>query len=1348
MLKRIFAREKSAVSPCELFSDRAAPGCAGAPPAASACNVARTPHEEMYAGAHVCCLLFPKRALSTKALPSHACGRLALLAQQAGHLRSQGYALLTALLLLLASAYAQDAQLLAPGKALEATISGGQSHTYRITLTAGQFVHFDVQQQACNVALTLTAPDGKPALEVSVTGFGLPETMSEIVAISGEYQLVIRSISLPKITGKYQLSALVKDAPDERDRKRITAERLLLAYPKLTEPRQRLENAQQAQALWAELGERYWEAFALSLVSFAQSGLNQREPAYATMEQALAIAREIKSRASEASILNNLAGYLTTAGKREQAVTYYEQAAAIFRAINDKQFLLNPLGSLGDYYYSRAQYEKADGYYDQVLAIAQETGNRFGEAGAIRVKGMIAHKLKQYDQAQELLEQSLTMSRELKNVDAQSFSLRELGQLNLSRELPIKADEYFNQALQLVRSTGNRRYELIELQRVAAAYHSVYLDEKAMKLYEAALVIARELKDAANELNVMAYLGETYLNTSRLDQFLTTLEQRLTLSRAIGNKREQTSALSGFCFAYTRPLQKPEQGISYCEQALTMARENGLTRIERDALEGLSLAWVSQFQYEKAIDYLNQAIALTIKTEDRVGVGLSYFSLSALHSYLGQRDKGIEYAEKSLSNLKASARKLARIYDVLILLGDLYQQAGQLDKAIATHEEAVAFLKGSEVAGYESVAVQNLGYDYVKAGRYDKAIELFEAAQKVIGKHQLSQPFEWYGYLGSGEARRELKDYNRAFQDHLRSLLLSQQYPISKQFTGQVLEQLMKDGKVINNLPLAIFYGKQAINSYQEVRYGIRNLEKDLQQSFLKSKEQTYRELADLLISQGRLPEAEQVIRMLKEEEYFEYIRRDEKNAPRSEKASLTPEEAALDKRYREIAEQLTALGAERNTLLEKKGRTPEEEQRVNKLEKDLTVAAQVFQKFLDQLSTELTARKGREANIVQLNDSQAFMDDLRELGRGTVALYTVVTEDRFHVILTTSDVRKSYSYAIKAADLNRKVLDFRAALQNPKLDPLPLAQELYQILVAPLAKDLRAAQAETLMWSLDGVLRYMPMAALHDGEKYLVERWRNVVFTTASKARLKDEPSRKWNALGLGVTKSFGEKIPALPAVADEMHGIIREAGSATGVLPGVIKLDEQFTQEAMLMGLRQRPPVVHVASHFQFQPGNETDSALLLGDGNFLSLAQIKALTNVFSGVELLTLSACNTATGGSGANGKEIEGFGMLAQQKGAKAVVASLWPVADRSTKELMKEFYQSRETNGTTKAKALRQAQLKLLRGEIVMTIDLTKREIVHEEDKTANQARFKVDPKKPYAHPYYWAPFILIGNWK
>src|SRR5262249_44363695 len=121
---------------------------------------------------------------------------------------------------------------------------------------------------------------------------------------------------------------------------------------------------------------------------------------------------------------------------------------------------------------------------------------------------------------------------------------------------------------------------------------------------------------------------------------------------------------------------------------------------------------------------------------------------------------------------------------------------------------------------------------------------------------------------------------------------------------------------------------------------------------------------------------------------------------------------------------------------------------------------------------------------------------------------------------------------------------------------------------------------------------------------------------------------------------------------------------------------------------------------SHFQFRPGNEAESFLLLGDGSHLSLAQLKEQWNVFRGVDLLTLSACDTAMGSSGATGTEVEGFAVLAQRKGAKAVVASLWPVADTSTQALMQTFYRQRESQpGMPKVEALRQAQLALLRGQ-------------------------------------------------
>jgi CHAT domain-containing protein len=270
-------------------------------------------------------------------------------------------------------------------------------------------------------------------------------------------------------------------------------------------------------------------------------------------------------------------------------------------------------------------------------------------------------------------------------------------------------------------------------------------------------------------------------------------------------------------------------------------------------------------------------------------------------------------------------------------------------------------------------------------------------------------------------------------------------------------------------------------------------------------------------------------------------------------------------------------------------------------------------------------------------------------------------------------------------------------------------------------------------MWSLDGALRYIPLAALHDGREYLVEKYRNIVFTPASVAKLAALPTvSQWHGLGMGVSKSYGG-FSALPSVPAELRAIIRETGTpeSVGVLPGHTLLDDTFTEDNLKKGLLANYPLVHIASHFVFGAGNDTESYLLLGgtgaEGQRLTLAEINDDPDIsFNDVELLTLSACNTALSTPG-DGREVDGLGILAQRKGAKAVMAMLWSVYDPSTSELMQNFYRNWTTGAhVSKAEALRRAQLALLHGAPGQT----------------------PSTKALYTHPYYWAPFILIGNWQ
>ena len=804
-------------------------------------------------------------------------------------------------------------------------------------------------------------------------------------------------------------------------------------------------------------------------------------------------------------------------------------------------------------------------------------------------------------------------------------------------------------------------------------------------------------------------------------------------------------------------LDEYDKAAESYEQALAFHRERHDRTGEGRALNELANAYYALGRFERVIADAEAARAIMREVQDRAGEAAALNMLGAAYHELGSYDRAIDYYQQALAVVRALKDRMSEA-GALNNIGESLRLSGRCGEALKYVEQALALtrppapppgvyqavVRDPHDVKAEGVTLDSLGAAYYCLGRDDRAAD---ALAEALSLHRETGNLFDEGITRNNLGRVLLRQgqTDKALEQFARALVVNRAVKNLKE-EGATLSNLMLAWRARGNTRLAVFYGKQAVNDFQEIRSNIQKLDRFTQKGFLSARQETYRALADLLISAGRLAEAEQVVRLLKEEEYFEFVRRDGGEASSlTARAALTPAEAGFERRYLEIADRVAALGRERGSLREKDKLTPEEEQKLTQLEADLEVAGQAFQQFLDQLATELGDTPVATERVFQLRESQALMDTLRELGHGAVALYTVVGADKYRVILITPDVQKAAEYPIKATELYAKVAAFRAALQDPRSDPRPLAEELYHILVGPVANDLKAARAETLMWSLDDVLRYVPTAALYDGDAYLVERYRNVVFTPASASRLKDEPAANWTGLGLGVSKPH-DNFPALPAVSAELHGIIREQtaqpAAAGGVLAGRVMLDEAFNADALKAALRQRYPVVHIASHFQFTPGNETDSFLLLGDGSHLSLAQIKSATNLFSGVELLTLSACDTAAGGAGADGREVESFGVLAQRQGAKAVLASLWPVADASTKELMEQFYRLRNAQaGTPKAEALRQAQLSLLHGATTAAGASSQRGLSSETVAPASAG-------PSYAHPYFWAPFILIGNWK
>jgi CHAT domain-containing protein/Tfp pilus assembly protein PilF len=935
---------------------------------------------------------------------------------------------------------------------------------------------------------------------------------------------------------------------------------------------------------------------------------------------------------------------------------------------------------------------------------------------ALNNLGFTYDRLSQYEKALSCYEQALVLAREVGNREGEERDLNQLGRVYLELSQYEKALPFHEQALTIARAVGDRQGEGWPLLNLGVAYAGLSQYDKALPCYEQALVLAREVGDRRLAGLALSNLGRVYSELSQYDQARTFYEQALVLAREVGDRGEEGWAFNNLGFVY-QALGQYDKALPSYEQALVLAREVGNRRGEALTLANLGGVYQALGQYDQALISNEQALVLARKAETQSVEGLVLRALGFVYQALRQYDQALTFYEQALTTLQKVGYRLEE-GNTFNALGRVYQALGQYDQALTYAEHGLSLARTVGNRDGEGWALSTLSDVYTALGQYDQALTHAEQALMIL---------------------REVGD---------------------REGTGWAFGQLMAVWKAQHQPRLAIFYGKQAVNMFQEIRGFLLPLAHEFQEGFLTSRTPVYRQLAELLIAAGRLPEAQQVLNLLKAEEYLDFVRRDAPTATALQgQATLTPEEAGWTQRYRAIADRLAALGTEYGALRRKPVHTAADTQRLEALEADLGVARQAFEQFLAQLQTEARQAPQSQERLAHLTEeSQGLMDALRDLGPGTVALYTLVTDTAYRVILTTPEVQLAREFPIAPADLARKVLAFRDALDpgrpgGLRRDPRPLARELYQILVAPIAQDLQQAHAQTLMWSLDGVLRYLSLAALHDGAQYLLERYRLVVFTPASATRLKDLPQHPWRGVGFGVSKAH-EGFTALPTVPDELRGIIRDATqrNAAGVLPGLIHLDEAFTDATLRAALRQHYPVVHIASHFQLHPGDDTASFLLLGDGSHLALAQLKTWPQPFEGVELLTLSACNTAVGSPGAEGQEVEGLAVLAQRQGAKAVVATLWPVADASTQVLMQTFYRLRESRlELPKVEALRQAQLALLRGAGLSgaTTQLggaRSLDLIKEAPSGAGLPPFVPDPQAPYAHPAYWAPYVLMGN--
>jgi CHAT domain-containing protein len=350
-------------------------------------------------------------------------------------------------------------------------------------------------------------------------------------------------------------------------------------------------------------------------------------------------------------------------------------------------------------------------------------------------------------------------------------------------------------------------------------------------------------------------------------------------------------------------------------------------------------------------------------------------------------------------------------------------------------------------------------------------------------------------------------------------------------------------------------------------------------------------------------------------------------------------------------------------------------------------------------------------SQIVQLNQ------DIDKIDPESALIYPIILEDRLEVIFKfPGQPLKHYVTLVKQTEVEKTVIELRRNILKRNYPEVVIekATQLYDWLIKPLEKDLeKSYEVKTLVFVLDGVLRNIPMSVLYDGkgQEYLMQK--PYALALVPGLQLFDLRPREQERLEV-LTAGVSEQREVEQRKFDELPNVVEELQQIGSVVPSESLLNPEFTEANLQQQINSGAfSTVHIATHGKFSSDPEEtfilayDQLLNSNDLNNLLRSNNQSSSSI---VELLVLSACETAQG----DNRATLGLAGIAVRAGARSTLATLWQVSDRSTAKLMEQFYKELTNPKLTKSQALHQAQLELF---------------------------------KQYKAPYYWAPFVLVGNW-
>ncbi|MEW5821864.1 MAG: CHAT domain-containing protein [Cyanobacteriota bacterium] len=920
----------------------------------------------------------------------------------------------------------------------------------------------------------------------------------------------------------------------------------------------------------------------------------------------------------------------------------------------------------------------------------------------------------QYLEARELFEKALLKAEADKDLRNEAKYIKCIGDTYLRLSDTNKALEKYLNAKELLGSSDDKKLERSILHAIGLVYATQYEYDKAEEFYSKALEISKSIDYAYGIISGYNNIGNLYVSQANYVTALENLEKAYEAAKKTRIQEYELSVLSNLANIYSYKNEN-DRAIESYKKIIEISKNYQDQTLYADTLNNIATIYITLEDIDKAIENLDKAAEIYKKLNNKkqlsktyLNLGISTIKQAEFKSSLIEKYETLDLAMKyfgsafdiavetnSIDTALAAYDQLLSLRNGLVrtcvdlqnLQDQLSLDLRQLESTLKSNNKETEVVNQLKLIAEEDTFCKKLN----SQEEMEKLIKIRMALIEVAEDHKFNQFLSGL-YNGIANDYRQLNLYDKSVEFYEKAAALKES--IYNQNMWIIYYNLADNYNKLGNKEKALEYYDKAIEEVKKIS-GFISLKTD-KNLYIRTKQELFKEAADLKLESGDAVGARDLIEFAKISEQSDYLTAHFLNKPENK-----VNEKLIDlKKINEIKSETSNINEKLSQELSK----PEEGQNTEAV-KDLKEQLQQKRLEFQKMALNIQQENPDLLQYVAIKPTNIRTIQTR-LPEDTVLIEPVIFEDKIMIFVGPPGNNPPVYKVVKLAPEDKIVsylISFRKAIYAKDYNVfLEKSSKLYDLLIRPIENDIK--DYKVLVISPYENLRYIPFQALYDGKNFLAEKYAVVNATSSTGLKIAGQQTDDIVSL-----LAFGNATEDLPEAEEEVQAIAENFNNPK------VYLREKASKSAFEEEIDNNYKIIHLATHGLLNNDDPDDSKLLFsgkGAENQLSIGDIMAYD--FSDKDLVVLSACDSAIGKT--KGAEVSALASAFELAAAPSVIASLWKVSDKSTSILMEGFYKNL-VSGKTKAESLKEAQIQLLKSD-------------------------------KFSNPYFWAPFILMGEWK